>query len=115
MSESPRRGEVWMIQFAPGVGSEVSDRHPAVIIQNDIGNELSSTTVVVAITSKWERVYRFMVRLDPPEGGLTCPSVVNGSSIATVARIRLLRRMGRLSPERMADVERAIKANLALD
>jgi mRNA interferase MazF len=114
VSEFPRRGEVWMVQFA-GVGSEVSDRHPAVIIQNDTGNEFSPTTVVVTITSRWERVYRFMVRLDPPEGGLTRPSVVNGSSMATVDRIRLLRRMGQLSPQRIADVERAVKANLALD
>src|SRR5437867_11861884 len=48
---SPRRGEVWMVNFSPGRGSEQRGNRPALIIQNDVGNRHAATTIVAAITS----------------------------------------------------------------
>ena len=115
MTDFPRRGEVWLTELPTSTGSVLSGTRPAVVVQNDLGNQLSNTTVVVPVTSKFERIYRFMAVVQPPEGGLTEPSVANASAIMAIDRSRLLRRMGQLSPQRMADVERAVKANLALD
>ena len=47
-----RRGELFYTDFGKTVGSEESGIRPAVIIQNDIGNYHSPTTIVSAITSQ---------------------------------------------------------------
>jgi mRNA interferase MazF len=33
------RGEVYLVNFDPTIGSEISKTHPALIVQNDIANE----------------------------------------------------------------------------
>ena len=48
---TPRRGEVWMANFSPGRGSEQRGIRPALVIQNDVGNQHGATTIVAAITS----------------------------------------------------------------
>ncbi len=48
---TPRRGEVWMANFSPGRGSEQRGIRPALVIQNNVGNQYAATTIVAAITS----------------------------------------------------------------
>jgi len=45
-----RRGEIYWVEFGPVKGSEQGGLRPALVVQNDIGNRHSSTTVMVAIT-----------------------------------------------------------------
>ena len=40
-----RRGEIYWLQLAEGIGSEQAGRRPAIVIQNDIGNRSSPTTI----------------------------------------------------------------------
>ena len=49
---SIRRGDVVLVNLDPVVGSEQGKTRPALIIQNDIGNEYSPTTIVAPITTK---------------------------------------------------------------
>ena len=46
-----RRGEVYWLDFAPASGQEMTGMHPCVVVQNDVGNQHSALTIVVAITS----------------------------------------------------------------
>ena len=46
-----RRGDIYLVNFDPVIGSEQGGLRPALILQNDVGNYFSSTTVVVPITS----------------------------------------------------------------
>ena len=109
----PRRGEVWIVNWNPSRGSEQAGRRPALIIQNDIGNEKAPTTIVAAISSTVRR-YPMNVELGPPEGGLTHPSVVKASQILSVSKQRLERCLGSLSNDRMNEVDEAIKLSLSL-
>ncbi len=113
MSDSPKRGEVWLVNWNPGRGSEQAGKRPALVIQNDIGNEKAPTTIVAAISSSL-RLYPMNVEINPPEGGLDLPSIIKTSQILTVSKERLEKRLGRLSKERMDDVDKAIKLSLAL-
>jgi len=106
---------VWLAELPEPTGSVLGGTHPAVIVQNDLGNQYSTSTVVVPFTSKYERIYRFMALVEPPDGGLTKSSVANASAMMAIDQRRLIRRMGALSAEAMAAVARAIKANLDLD
>mgnify|MGYP001016554742 CR=1 FL=1 len=47
-----RRGCVYWVDFDPVIGSEQGKRRPALVIQNNLGNLTSDTTVVIAITSQ---------------------------------------------------------------
>ena len=74
-----RRGEVWLINLDPTVGSEIKKTHPAVIVNDDaIG--ILPLRVIVPITAWQERyaVAPWMVRPDPdPEKGLDKPSAAD--------------------------------------
>src|SRR3989442_10695194 len=111
----PRRGEVYLVAFDPTVGAEIRKTRPAVIIQNDIGNRASSTTIVAAVTSQVkEPLYPFEVRVGAGEGGLEKPSVVLLDQIRTVDRARLLRRLGTLHRDTMVRVDGALMISLSL-
>jgi mRNA interferase MazF len=110
----PRRGDVWMVDFSPGRGSEQRGLRPALVIQNDVGNRYAATTILAAITTTL-KPYPVTVVLKKGEGGLPRPSMVNLAQLLTVDRERLLRRVGALSPERMAEVNAAIVVSLAVD
>ena len=112
MSPSPpRRGEIWMVNFSPGRGSEQLGIRPALVIQNDVGNEYAATTIVAAITSTIKS-YPVTVPLKKGEGGLPQPSMVNLAQILTLDKSRLQKRVGVLSSEIMENVDSAIKVSL---
>lgn len=113
MSRFPKRGEVWLVNWTPARGSEQAGIRPALVIQNNIGNDKAPTTIVAAISSSVKR-YPMNVVINPPEGGLDCPSIIKTSQILTVAKERLERCLGQVSKEIMFDVDNAIKLSLAL-
>ena len=113
MKGFPKRGEVWLVNWNPARGSEQAGRRPALVIQNDIGNEKAPTTIVAAISSS-VKVYPMNVQINPPEGGLDHPSIIKTSRILTVSNERLDKRLGRVSGERLNAVDGAIKFSPAL-
>ena len=113
MKGFPKRGEVWLVNWNPARGSEQAGRRPALVIQNNIGNEKAPTTIVAAVSSS-VRIYPMNVQIKPPEGGFDHPSIIKTSQILTISKERLETRLGRLSKGSMDDVDRAIKLSLAL-
>ncbi len=111
----PRRGEVYLVNFEPTLGSEIKKTRPALILQNDIANRFSPLTIVAAISSKFEeRLYPTEILVEPPEGGLTKPAVVLLNQIRSIDKQRLLRRIGRLKPETMQRVDQALQVSLGM-
>src|SRR5438477_367224 len=98
---SPRRGEIWDVNWSPGRGAEQQGTRPALIIQNDRGNaSLSYPFTIVASMSRTERELPLHVRIIPsPDNGLTDPTDVKCEQIMTIEKSRLLRRRGSISPE----------------
>jgi mRNA interferase MazF len=109
----PRRGEVWLINFNPGRGSEQKGIRPALILQNDIGNQYAATTIVAAIT-KTIKVYPITVFLRAKTAGLSRDSMVNLAQILTVDKSRLKKKLGRLDKTLMAKVGKALCISLDL-
>lgn len=112
----PKRGEVYWVDFNPARGVEQAGRRPALVVQNDRGNEHSSYTVVAAISSApLSRRFAFTVALAVGEAGLTRPSHVNCAQLLTIDQSRLETRMGALSQERMRQVADALRYELGLE
>ena len=106
---------MYVVAFDPTLGAEIRKTRPALILQNDIANRSSPITIVAAITSKFdEELYPTEVLVRAPEGGLDTDSVVLLNQIRSVDRRRLMRRVGRLMPETMRLVDRALVLSLGL-
>lgn len=110
----PRRGDVWVVNFNPARGSEQRGRRPALVLQNDVGNAHSGTTIVAAITTT-VKPFPVTVVLGAGEGGLARESMVNLAQILTVDRSRLERRLGELDSNRQAHIDAALRISLGLD
>jgi len=112
--DEPKRGDIWLVNFNPGRGSEQRGIRPAVIIQNDVGNRYASTTIVAAITTTI-KPYPVTVKLGKGEGGLNRASMINLAQILTIDKSRLERRLGSLVTERMDAVDEALLISLGID
>lgn len=111
----PKRGDIYWVQLDPAIGSEISKTRPALIISNDIGNEHSDRVIVTPITSKGlSKTYPFEVAIPKGAAGLEEDSKILLDQIRTVDKMRLAKRVGRLSPEMMFNVDRAIHLSLGL-
>ena len=102
------------MDFHPGRGSEQRGIRPALVIQNDVGNQYAGTTIVAAITSTL-KTYPVTVPLKRGDGGLRELSMVNLAQILTVDRSRLQRRVGTLPRESLERVNAAIKISLDVE
>jgi mRNA interferase MazF len=111
----PRRGEVYLVTFDPTLGAEIRKTRPALILQNDIANRASPITIVAALTTQFDQeLYPTEVLVQAPEGGLDADSVVLLNQIRSIDRRRLARRLGRLAPQTMRLVDRALLLSLGL-
>ncbi len=111
----PKRGEIYLVNFDPTIGSEIQKTRPALILQNDISNQYSLITIVAAITSQFDsETYPTEVLINPPEGGLNVTSVVLLNQIRSIDKQRLVKRMGIVSDHLMGYVDNAIQISLGL-
>lgn len=110
-----RRGDVWLANLDPVVGSEQGRTRPVVIIQNDVANEYSPVVIVAAVTTALgPKEYPTEVRVRAPEGGLKEDSVVLLNQIRTIDKRRMIERWGTLGPETSKRLDEALKISLGL-
>ncbi|MBV8706029.1 MAG: type II toxin-antitoxin system PemK/MazF family toxin [Acidobacteriaceae bacterium] len=94
-----RQGQVYWLDFGPAASSSPAERHPCVVIQNDIFNRSAiATSIVCLITSNLRRANApGNVLLKKGEANLPKASVVNVSQILTVDKAELVECVGKLS------------------
>lgn len=111
----PRRGEIYWVSFEPARGVEQAGRRPALVIQNNRGNEHSSYTVVAAISSApLPRAYPFTVARAAGQGNLPRAGHVNCAQSLTIDQARLEARIGSLDEAAMQQVNAALRYELDL-
>jgi mRNA interferase MazF len=103
------------VDFDPARGHEIKKTRPALIIQNDVGNQYSSTTIVAAITSRIsDRRYPVEVLLEAEHTGLKIRSTVRLDQIRIVDKERLRRCLGSVDAAAIRSVDQAIQVSLGL-
>jgi mRNA interferase MazF len=111
----PHRGEIYLVNFDPTIGAEIKKTRPALVIQNNIGNQYSPIVIVAAISSKFGLPpYPTEVIMEPEYSGLQQTSAVVLNQIRSVDKQRIMKRIGKASPEIMVRVDRAIQISLGL-
>ena len=111
-----RRGEIYWLELLPASGSQQSGHRPVLLIQNDTGNQFSSTTIVAAINSQpRRRRYPFHVPFTTQESGLRLAGTVLCEQIQTINQSRLGGLVGTLTLNKMVEVDLALHRSLGLE
>lgn len=111
-----QRGDIVLVNLNPVIGSEQGKIRPALIIQNNIGNETSPTTIVAPITSKiFTKEFPTNVEISPKESKLEKDSTILLNQIRTIDKSRILRKLSYIDGNLMEKVNLAIRVSLGLE
>jgi len=111
-----KRGDIFLVNLDPVVGSEQGKIRPALIIQNDISNEYSPITIIAPITSKiYSKEFPTNVFLPKKDSGLDKDSTILLNQIRTIDKSRISKKLSTLNGQIMKRVNMSIKASLDLD
>lgn len=110
-----RRGEIFFADLSPVVGSEQGGTRPVLVLQNDIGNQYSPTTIVAAITSQISKgKLPTHVEVTAKSSGLEKDSVILLEQVRTIDKSRLKEKVTSLNDELMEKVAQALEISLGL-
>ena len=108
-------GDVYLVDFV-AAGNVLQGRHPAVVIQNNVGNRHSPNVIVVPLTSSIKKIYQpTHVILEAAENGLLKKSMALCESPTTIPTTALLRYCTHLSESSMIEIKAALRAAMELD
>lgn len=104
------RGDVWLVNLDPAIGSEVQKTRPAVIVSNNSANTHMARVTVVPVSSNTERIFASEARVivSGKKGKAMC------DQIRTLDRSRLVKRLDFLSPEEVKALDMCLCKALSL-
>jgi mRNA interferase MazF len=109
---TPQRGEIWLVNFDPTVGTEIQKTRPAVVVNSNAVGRLPIK--LVAPLTDWKEYFApniWHVRIDPdPINGLTKVSAVDTLQLRGMDRQRFIRKLGDVTPAMMEAIVLAIAA-----
>ena len=110
-----KRGDIVLANLEPVVGAEQGRIRPVLVLQNNVANEYSPTTIIAPITSKiYTKEYPTNVFLLRRDSSLDRDSTILLNQIRTVDKSRIIKRISSLDISLMNKVELALKVSLAL-
>lgn len=111
-----RRGQIWLVDWSPGRGSEQLGKRPAVVIQTDAANSNPRypNTIVLTLSTKGLPVATH-VQVEPdPRNGLRQTSWIKCEQVLTISKDRLEACWGTLSNGDLLRVEAAVVLALGM-
>lgn len=109
------RGDIFIADLDPVVGSEQGGVRPVLIVQNDRGNRFSPTVICAAMTSRLgKNDLPTHVWIAAQESGLDRDSLVLCEQIRTLEKRRLRVKAGHIEGLSLARVNRALAAALGM-
>ena len=109
-----RRGDIFLVNFAPARENEANYTRPAVVLTNNAANANATVITVVPLTTNIERVYAFQLLLSHQRTDLNDDSKAQVEQLRSVALSRVLRRLGHVPEDLMAQLDERIRLHLAL-
>ena len=109
------RGDIYIADLDPVVGSEQGGVRPVLVVQNERGNRFSPTVICAAMTSRMNKHdLPTHVWIASQDSGLDRDSIVLCEQIRTLEKRRLQRRAGHVDGLAMQRVNRALACALEL-
>ncbi len=106
----PKRGEIWIIQFDPQIGSEIGKKRPAVVVNLDSIGKLP-LRIIVPITG-WDSRYSslpWFVPIEPSEtNGLSKKSGADAFQTKSLSLDRFINKVGNVTSNEIRDIVNSI-------
>lgn len=113
----PKRGEIWLVNFDPTIGTEIKKTRPAIVVNSDAIGKLPIK--LVAPITDWKDYFAqnlWHIRLDPDSvNNLTKASAIDVLQLRGMDTQRFIRKIGELPIEVMAEIAIAIASVVELD
>lgn len=115
-SRAIKRGQVYRCNFGCGIGSEMQKERPAVVVQNDVGNNRSGNTIVIPITHDTSTLpcVADITPLKDEAGNVILDGQANASNLLCVSKARLGDFIGSLSKADMKKIDEALAKTIDL-
>ena len=111
-SVAPTRGEIWLVNLDPTLGTEIRKTQPAIVVSSGAVGRLPIK--LVAPLTDWRPAFAanvWHVRVDPDAvNGLAKPSAVDTLQLRGLDTQRFVHRIGEVSPDKMEEIVLAIGA-----
>lgn len=115
MIKQVERGEIYLADLNPAIGSEQGGIRPVLILQNNIGNFHSGTTIIASITSCIRHKHKLPTHLFiEARDDLYNDSVVLLEQIRTIDKNRLIKKMTTLNYKEMLSVDKCLIISIGL-
>lgn len=107
------KGQIYMLQLNNS-GSVQTGLRPVVIVQNNIGNEYSPTTIIACMTTKTKKLNQSTHIIFNGIPKKLRKSVILCEQLYTVNKSELGEYVGQLNPKEVKLLNQALKMSLAL-
>ena len=111
---TPRRGEIWLVDFGEPVGREQSGRRPAVVVSADALNESPAGVIMVVPCTTTHRDLPSHIEIDPADSGLETVSYAKCEDLKSVSERRMIARLGQVGPQVAFEIGRVLRFLLEL-
>ncbi len=111
-----QRGEIWLVDFDPQIGSEIKKQRPALILTENVLQKLPVVTVLPVRERKDTHKGQFyLVQVLSAKGnGIKKTSSIDCFQIKSFSKERCIRRLGVLGKSELEEVEYAVRLTLGL-
>lgn len=110
-----KRGEIYVANLSPYVGSEQGGIRPVIILQNNLGNIFSPTLIVAPLTSRFKKRNLPTHYLIEDVEELKTTSLVLLEQIKTIDKQRVTEYIGQASEEDIKNIEKALTISLGFE
>ncbi len=108
------QGEIWMVEFFPKVGSEITKLRPAIVVSHDTIGRLPLKTIVPITDWKPNYIhYPWMIAIEPNEkNGLSKVSAIDCFQVKNFANKRFLKKVGDINEIMLKKIHKTIAQTL---
>lgn len=110
-----KRGEIYVANLSPYVGSEQGGIRPVIILQNNLGNIFSPTLIVAPLTSRYKKRNLPTHYLIEDVEELKTTSLVLLEQIKTIDKRRITEYIGQASKDDIKNIEKALTISLGFE
>ncbi|EMQ6222651.1 type II toxin-antitoxin system PemK/MazF family toxin [Campylobacter jejuni] len=106
-SKIVKYGELWIADFEPQVGEEITKKRPALILSNNLFNSNQKLVFVVPLTTWQDKFYKgiWFLKIDKnATNNLNVDSAINCSQIKSFSKDRLIKKIGEVDEKIMKEV-----------
>jgi len=110
-----KRGDIYLVDLSPTKGHEQSGKRPVVVIQNNIANMFSNTTIIAPCTTrKIEKPLPTHVKIYRNKNVVSSSTILL-EQMRVIDKSRLENYIGKLEGIEFKKIDRAIKESLSLN